>query len=87
MYTGIYVKCPLFLSDFNETWIFSTGFSKNIQISNFTKLRPVEAELFHANGWTDVRTDGRTDRQTDMKNLIFAFRHFANAPEYLGKKK
>jgi hypothetical protein len=24
MYVGIHMKYPLFLSDFNETWIFST---------------------------------------------------------------
>jgi hypothetical protein len=33
------------------------------------KIRPVEAELFHA--------DGRTD--TDMMDLIVAFRNFADA--------
>jgi hypothetical protein len=33
--------------------------------------RPVGAELFHA--------DRRTDGQTDMTNLIVAFRNFANA--------
>ena len=27
---------------------------KNTQISNFMKIRPVGAELFHADGWTDM---------------------------------
>jgi hypothetical protein len=40
------------------------------------KIRPEEAELFHA----DRRTDGWTDRQTDMTKLIVAFHSFAGAP-------
>jgi hypothetical protein len=40
------------------------------------KIRPVTAELFHA--------DGRTDRQADMTKLIVAFRNFANAPKNEG---
>jgi len=47
-------------------------FSKNPQISNFLIIRPVGTKLFHA--------DGRTDGQTYMKELIVAFRNFANAP-------
>jgi hypothetical protein len=39
------------------------------------KIRPVGAELFHA--------DGQTDRQTDMTNLIVALHNFANAPKHL----
>ena len=40
-------------------------FEKNTQLSNFTKIRPVEAELFHE--------DRQTDRQTwyDDAKIIF----------------
>ena len=47
-------KVPLFLSDLNETWIF-WRFSKNIQISNFMKIRPVEVKMFYADTHTDTR--------------------------------
>ena len=44
------------------------------------KMRPVGAELFHADGRTDRQTDGQTDRrmdgQTDATKLIVAFRKF-----------
>ena len=46
------------------------------------KIRPVGAELFHADGGADGRTDGHTD----MTNLIVAFRNFANAPKYTWDK-
>jgi hypothetical protein len=45
------------------------SFSKNTEISNFMKICPVGAELFHA------------DRRTDMTKLIVAFRNFANVPK------
>jgi hypothetical protein len=48
---------------------FLYRFSTNAQISNFIKIRPVEAELFHADG------------QADMKKLIVAFRNIANSPK------
>jgi hypothetical protein len=38
---------------------------ENIQISNFMKLPPLEAEFFHADGWLDRQTDRQTDRKTD----------------------
>ena len=65
----LHVKCPLFLSDFNEIFNFLNRFSKKLQISSFIKIRSVAAELFHADG------------QTDMTKLIVAFRNFANAPK------
>jgi len=40
------------------------------------KIRPVGAELLHADRRTDVQTNGRTD-----KKLIVLFRYFANAPK------
>jgi hypothetical protein len=30
---------------------------ENIQISNFTKIHPLEAEFFHADGWLNRQTD------------------------------
>jgi len=44
--------------------------------SNLMKIRPVGAELFSAERWTD----GQTDRQTHITKLIFALRNFAEAP-------
>jgi len=35
-------------------------FEKNIETSNFIQIRPVGAELFHA----DLLTDRQTDRKT-----------------------
>jgi hypothetical protein len=67
MYIGLHVKYLLFLSDFNETWIFSTDFREKPQISNFMKIRPMGSELFHS------------DERTDMTKLIVASRNFANA--------
>jgi len=39
-YTCLHVKYPLFLSDFNESWIVLTCFLKNTQTSNFMKIHP-----------------------------------------------
>ena len=48
-----------------------------IQISNFMKIRPMEAELFHGDG----RAGGRAGGRTDMTYLVVAFRNFANSPK------
>jgi hypothetical protein len=73
MYIGLHVKYPLFLSDLKKKPPFYLlyGFSKNAQISNFMKIRPVGTELLHAGG--------RTEGQTYMTKLIVALRNFANA--------
>jgi hypothetical protein len=46
-------------------------FSKNAQIPNFMKIRPVGEELFHA------------DRRTDITKLTVAFRNFVKAHKKL----
>jgi hypothetical protein len=62
---SLHVKNPLFLSVFNETWIFSTDFRK--------KKTHVGTKLFHA--------DEQMDRQTDMTKVIVAFYNFSIAPK------
>jgi hypothetical protein len=57
------------LSDFNETRILWKDFRKNSQIWNLMKIRLLGAELFHADG------------RTDMAKLIVALRNFANVPK------
>ena len=69
MCIGHHVKYPLFL--YNETRIFfPTDFLKSTQISNFMKIR-LEEQVCSM----------RTDRPTDMTNLIVAFHNVANAPK------
>ena len=79
MYIGLHVKYRLFLSDFNETWIFYTYFGKipKYQISwKSIQLEPICLK--------------RMDRQTDMTKLTVACRSFAKAPKtwisYYNKK-
>ena len=60
---------PVILVRFSWKLNFLDRNSKNTQISNFLKFRPLGAELFHADGRTDV-----------MK-LIIAFRNFTKAPK------
>jgi hypothetical protein len=68
MYIGLYVKYPLFLSDFKRNLEFLNRFFVKTQISNFIKIRPVGVDFFN------------TDRQTNMTKLVVAFRNFVNTP-------
>jgi hypothetical protein len=61
MYVGLQVKYPLLLSYFNATWIFSTDFQKNTQISNSSGSRVVPC--------------GRME--TDTHDEAVTFRNFA----------
>jgi hypothetical protein len=72
MYIDPQAKYPLLLSNFNETWTFSTDFRRNTQIPISTKIRPVGTELLYAGG--------RADGQTDVTKLTVAFPNFANSP-------
>jgi len=58
MYIGPHVMCPLFLSDFNETWISSTYFR---EIPNYEmSWKSVQWEPSNS-----MRTDGQTDIRAD----------------------
>jgi hypothetical protein len=59
--------CMLFLLDFNVQLVYLKRRSKNSQVSIFVEVRPVEPELFLADGWTD------------MTKLIASLRNSANA--------
>ena len=50
----------MFFSHHVKNLNFLDRYSKNTQISNFMKIRPVGTELFHADG----RTDGLRETQT-----------------------
>jgi hypothetical protein len=66
---GLHVKYLVFLSDFNDTRIFSTGFRKVLkyQISwKSVQWKPSCSML--------------TDGQTDMTKLTVTLRNFANVP-------
>ena len=68
----LHTKYALFLSDFNETWIFADRFSKKYSYIKF-----------HENTFIDSRVVpcGWMDRQRDMTKLVFALRNSANAPK------
>ena len=44
----LYISCLLFLPDFNKNLKFLETFPKDPQIRNFTEIRPMGTELFHA---------------------------------------
>ena len=69
MYIGLNVKCQLFLSDFNETRIFSKDFRK-ILIK------------FNTNPSSGNRVVPCGER-TDVFELIATFHNFANLPKRL----
>ena len=71
MWKRLHVKCPLFLSNFNETWIFSTDFRK---IPNIKCHKNPSIE-------NRVVPCGKKKGRTDIKKLIVGFRNFAKGPK------
>jgi len=62
---------PVILVIFQLNLDFLKNFRKNTQISNFIKIRSVEAVLFHSGG-----------RMDEMgKKLVVTFRNFTKAPK------
>jgi hypothetical protein len=59
-------KVPLFLSDFNQTWIFSTRFLKNNQIQK------IAWNTFQWQLRCSIWTNGRTYRHDEVNNNFFA---------------
>lgn len=80
MHIGFHVKYTLFLSDFNENLIFSTDFRKMLRYKIWWKPIQWEKSFAHAD---------KTDRQTEMTKIVFAFQNLAKAPdnEHLYQKK
>jgi len=70
MYIGLQVKYRLFLSDFNETCIFSKDF-----------LKIISYEISRKSVWWGPGFSMRTNGQTDRTKLIVAFRNFAYTPK------
>jgi hypothetical protein len=64
-------KIPAFPIKSEYNYNLLSIFSKNYQISNFIKIRPVRAEFLHV--------DKRIGGQTDMAKLTVTLGNFANA--------
>jgi len=67
---SLHRKYQLFVSDFNETWIFSTHLRKTLK-------HQISSKSIHWEPRCSTRTDGRTDKT----KKVVAFRNFANAPK------
>ena len=70
MYIGVHVKYPLFLSDFNETWIFSKDFQKifkNQILWTSVKWEP------KCSMRTDEHMDWQPDRYEDSNSHFSQF--------------
>jgi hypothetical protein len=69
MKISLYIKYPLFLSDFNKIWIFPGDFSENrpTEISNFMQNHPLGADMFHSDRQTN-KSDESNSRSSRFFN-------------------
>ena len=74
MYICLHVKYLFFLSDFNETWIYSTDFQKKSLNMNFHENLPSGSRVVPCG-------------QTDMTKQTAAFHNFVNMPKIEQNKK
>jgi hypothetical protein len=74
MYTGLHVKCPLFLSHFNQTWTFLTDFQKILKYE-------ISQKFVQCEPCSSMQTDKWTDRQTDRHDKAeTCFLQFCECP-------
>ena len=59
----LHVKCQIFFFEILPKFGLSRKFSRKFSLSNFTKIRPVEATLILADRQTDKQTERQIDRQ------------------------
>ena len=74
-----YLKCQLFLSDFNKTNLFHR-FSKNTEISNFMKIQCDPSCSMRTVGWMDGQTDRQRETEIDIDNTKLIV-EFHNGPK------
>jgi len=67
---GLHVKYSLFLSDFNETWIFLTNFKKILKYQISRKSVEWQPSYFHDDGQTDRHERGSSRFSQFMEFLI-----------------
>jgi hypothetical protein len=63
---------------------FSRHILKNPQISNFMKIRPVGAELYHADGWRDGRTDRHDEASSHPSQICESANNDTKILKYKG---
>jgi hypothetical protein len=68
MSIGLYVKCPVFLSEFNQIWSFSTGFLKSLKYQVWLKSVQLDQRWYmRADRQDEDNTRSSGLRQTRLK--------------------